>query len=258
MSEVNITISLELESDSAAKELVTKLKNASEIYDHELTKSISSLHKIKKHEKYNQLYIENIDSKNREIEIIAYCGRTKPVTWFAGALSKLGASKIVINEQWDEGGSVYYFIDGKKVTKKKFLNAGNVTSTKNVENGDLFVSEDRKFVSATLISHRKVGRSGKQLLMEFITNDNCRFYYQGLGELTGLVSDDFGETTEFRASFVKGKLEGKEVSFAKNPTQIWFSRGINTKAKCPFCSSSLRSEKAKQCPTCLKSWSEPT
>lgn len=118
-------------------------------------------------------------------------------------------------------GSVYYFLDGKKVSKNTFLNCGETISSRDVENGNLLISKERQFFCATLISHRKIGNSGDKLLMEFVTSGNRKFYYQGQGELTHLISDYFGDTTS------------------------------------PFCGRSLRSKKEKQCPTCSKYFKLP-
>lgn len=258
MSEINISISLEVVSESHAIKLANELKDAEKKYNSDLTKTISSLHKIENDDKYEEVFIEEIACKNNTINIVALSGRIDPLTWIASALKKLGSKKIAIYCQYDEGGEALYFLEGKKVSRKKYNNNGTSNKELSIDNSGLFLSEDRVFVRATLISHKNLESSGKKKLMKFVTDKKQTFYYKGQGELTEVASDDWGNLTEFRASFEKGKLEGEEVSFAKRPTQIHYQRGINSAAQCPFCGSSLRSEKAKQCPSCFKSWRDNT
>ena len=274
MTEVNIYVLLEVDSEDRAEELSRDLQRAAEANRYDLTKSINSLHKIKSHEKYPDVNIESIRAKSNEIQIIAYSGITEPVTWFSQALSNLGARKLHIREQWDEGGSSYYFLNGKKVSRKRYLLGQEMQPA--IEVDGFLISEDRIFVRARLISFEKASKTGNTLLMEFVTDKDQKFYYRGQGELTELVSDDYEDITEFRASFEKGTLKGLDVSFAKRPTQVAFSlnkdklskehpewfhtpvEALDTEAKCPFCGSALRSERAKQCPSCYKSWRDVT
>ncbi len=275
MSQVDITIRAYFTNESVAKSVIKKLRLAAKEHNHDLTKTINSLHEIENHGDHNILDIDEISRKKNCVIIQAYTGRTEPVVWFAASLANLGAPKIYIREQWDEGGSSYYFLNGRRVNKKNYESGKpeKPLSKKDIEiNKHLFLPVGRVQVRATLLSHENFGDIYENTLMKFITNNNETFYYKGKGELLRLLSDDFENITEFHASFERGKLEGKYVSFAKRPTQIGFSfniekmskinprmygrpvESLETITKCPYCGSSLRSEKAKQCPTCFKSW----
>jgi hypothetical protein len=269
MTEVNISALLEFNSEEAAQKLADDLQQAAEKNGNDLAKSISALRGVGSNQTSDQLSIESIRARSTEVQIAAYTGRTDPAAWLGGALSSLGASRAQIREQWDDGGATYYFLDGVQVGRKKYLHDDD-TSAAGVEG--FLVSDDRISVRATLVGFEKVSASGEVLLMEFVTDDDQRFYYRGKGELAELASDDYENITEFRAAFEAGKLKGEDVSFAKRPSQVafslntdklseshpdWFSKpveSLDTEARCPFCGSPLRSERAKQCPSCLKSW----
>ena len=133
---------------------------------------------------------------------------------------------------------------------------------------------------AQLKSSWFVGDIYESIGFEFETRDGDRFYHKGRGQLVEALYNpeienyDTSVRVEFVATFERGKLEDEFVSFAKRPSKIKVIDGpahmlsgssssrpgtglkFSTEAKCPFCGSSLRTEMAKQCPTCFKSWRE--
>ena len=223
MTEVNITVRASFADEKQAKEVTKQLKSAAKKYDCELTKTIHSLYSIEDYEIYNELHIEKISCKKNNLTILAYTGRTDPVVWFAPSLYSLGASKIYIREQWDEGGSNYYFLNGKKVSKKTYdgEKKKKLLSEKDIEiNQGLFLPAGRVMVKATLIAHWSVDDMYENICMEFVTEDGMPFYYKGTGSLTELTLDNSPKTCEFNAAFERGKLDGEYVAYAKRPTKI--------------------------------------
>ena len=85
---------------------------------------------------------------------------------------------------------------------------------------NLFLPEGRVTVMATLVSHWLIEDIWDNVGMEFITDKGDTFYYKGTGKLTGMTSPKSHRACEFSATFEKGELDGKKVSFAKRPTKI--------------------------------------
>lgn len=253
--EVGVNVWLEMQNENVAKTLSEKLKKAALECCQELTRTINSLQRIKNFEKFSEIDIDEISNNKNIISIIGYTGRTDPVTWFADALYQLGVPKLAIKEQWDEGAVTHYYTNGKKVSKKIFLNPDAV-------------KEPRELIQAKLVEYKTIGKKGDTMLLEFFSDKHEQFFYKGKGALTKLASDSYENIAEFRGTFVKGTLNGKQVTFVKRPSGVAMELShdkfsfmyhtspdqLDTKAKCPFCGGSLRSEKAKQCPSCFKSW----
>ena len=221
MSEVYVTITMTCESEDAAKKLSIELDAASEKQDHDLTRTIHSLSPIEDHDMYAELSIEEIKQEAQQVTIYSYTGQTEPAHWFAGALHSLGAQKIFIREQWDEGGSSYYFLDGKKVDKKTFEGDQALSETDPKINDGLFLPEGRATVVATLISYFDLENDPwERTVLEFKTDDGYTFYYMGKGKLQNLTRGTSEKRCQFDALFESGQLNGKSVSLAKRPTQI--------------------------------------
>ncbi|WP_445360044.1 hypothetical protein ACJJIL_14700 [Microbulbifer sp. EKSA005] len=277
MTEINVSVEAEMKSDSEAKVFAKNMKSAAKSNEYDFYKTINSLSRKSIEKDYQELTIENISRSKNLVYITAYSGRSSSINWLGMSISKLGVKKLYMREGWDEGSFNYYYLNGDAVCKKAF--DGKVVpklSPEDIEiNKRLFLPEGRVKVTATLEAYEEIsGGKGKKLLMEFLTSRNEKFYYQGEGELTDLVSEDYESLTEFNASFERGMLKGEYVSFAKRPSEIAYSfneevmrqkhpemfhkrvEDLHTVAKCPFCGSSLRTEKAKQCPSCYKSWRE--
>ena len=149
---------------------------------------------------------------------------------------------------------------------KKALSAKDIEINKN-----LFLPEGRVHVNATLVDQWDIGDIYESILMEFVTNDGNVFFHKATGQLKQLAYEGSEKNCEFSAAFERGKHNGEHVSFAKRPSKVILSgvekthgaiskpkdkTHLEIKAKCPFCGSSLRTEKAKQCPSCFKSWRE--
>ena len=144
-----------------------------------------------------------------------YKGQEEPV-WFARSIYELGAIKVLIRGVWDGHGRNYYFLNGEKVSKKKY-------------DGDK-PKKPRVSVKARLISTWSVGDIYESTGLVLETSDGTRLYHVGKGQLVDAFYDfDKGEfnTTidvEFSASLERGELDGEYVSYAKRPSKIVFKK----------------------------------
>ena len=230
MSEVYTTVRAsfeEREVASAARKQITEILEAN---NNEITRAFNAIQSIPEYEALGRLTFEDMTLKNGNLALYAYSGRIEPPTWIADTLTHLGAKKVYIRTQYDEGGNNYYFLDGKRVSKKTY--EGDTPekrlTAKDIEiNKNLFLPEGRVRVKATLVSHWEVGDMYESLGMQFQTEDGHTFYHKGTGKLTQLASQTLSNTCEFSAVFERGKLDGEYVSFAKRPSKITFSKATS-------------------------------
>jgi hypothetical protein len=274
--EVHIAIKATFTDEDKSKSATSELKKSLKKNDHELASALDSLNPIENQSDYKDetINVEEVSRKKALLSIYAYTYTSEEPIWFAKSLHELGATKIFIRGLWDGHGRNFYFLDGKKVAKqvydgdkpKKKLSAKDIEINKN-----LFLPEGRVHVKATLVNHWQVGDIYESVLIEFVTDEGNTFFHKATGQLKQMSYEGSSNKCEFTAAFERGKNEGEFVSFAKRPTKVvvgeaeenvestWrqkYETEFNTKAKCPFCGSSLRTEKAKQCPSCFKSWRE--
>lgn len=278
--EARITLRATFPSDDLAKQATTQLKKSLKLNEHELASALDSLNPVENQDAYKDatINVEEISRKKQVLSIYSYTYTSEEPTWFAKSLFELGAHKIFIRGQWDEYGRNYYFLNGNKVSKKKYEGdkPTKPLSEKDIEiNKHLFLPDGRVHVKVTLVNSWSLDDIYESVMMEFVTDDGSTFFHKATGKLKELSYEGAPKECEFSAIFERGKIKGEYVSLAKRPTKIlskihepvkrisakalYSSRPqakLDTKAKCPFCGSSLRSEKAKQCPTCLKSWRE--
>ena len=227
MSEVYTTIRAAFEERELASSARKQINNALKAADDELTSAFNAIHPIPDHEAYGNLTFEDMTLKSGNLALYAYSGRIEPPMWIADTLTHLGAKKVYIRMQYDEGGTNYYFLHGKRVSKKTYDSdkPDKTLSAKDLEiNKNLFLPEGRIRVKATLIAHWEMGDMYESLGMQFETEDGHTFYHKGTGKLTQLVSNTLSNTCEFSAVFERGKLDGEYVSFAKRPSKIEFSQ----------------------------------
>ena len=226
MTEVTIQIIADFNDVDCASNAHKKLKSSAKSNDYELNKTLNDLYPFDNFKSYKQfeIHIEDISKKKNKLSIVAYTGRTDPVTWFSEPLHKLGAKKIYIRENWDEGGCNYYFVDGVKVSKGKYNDEEPKPLTKKdlQINKNLFLPEGRIDIEASLVSHWFSDDIYGSVYMEFISSNGDRFYHKGTGQLTSMVNHTHSNKCEFVASFERGKLKGEYVSFAKRPSKIFF------------------------------------
>ena len=226
MSEIYTTARALFEDLEAAKAAQKTIKKALKQSEYELTSAFNSIQPIPDYEAYGHLSLEDISLKKGSLSLHGYSGRIEPPVWIAETLAHLGAKKVYIRLQYDEGGNNYYFLDGKRVSKKKYDSdkPKKPLSAKDIEiNKSLFLPEGRVTVKATLVSHWEVGDMYENLGMQFVMEDGTTFYHRGTGQLTDLASDRYANTCVFTASFERGKHEGEYVSFAKRPSKIQFT-----------------------------------
>ena len=227
MSEVYTTVRASFEAREVASAARKQITSTLEVHNYELISAFNAILPIPDYEAYGSLSYEDMTLKNGNLALYAYSGRIEPPLWIADTLTHLGAKKVYIRTQYDEGGNNYYFLDGKCVSKKTYdgdkpekrLTAKDIEINKN-----LFLPEGRVRVKATLVSHWEVGDMYESLGMQFETEEGHTFYHKGTGKLTQLASDTLSNTCEFSAVFERGKLDGEYVSFAKRPSKIAFSK----------------------------------
>jgi hypothetical protein len=276
--EARITIRAAFANADLAKQATSQLEKALKTNEYELASALDSLNPVENQAAYEDatINVEEISRKKENLTIYSYTYTKEEPTWFANSLYQLGANKIYIRGQWDEHGRSYYFQDGKKVSKKVYDGdkQKKPLSDKDIEiNKNLFLPDGRVHVKVSLVNSWPVGDIYESVMMEFVTDDGHTFYHKATGKLKELTYAGSHKECEFSAEFERGRLNGEYVSLAKRPTKLMstihqpetktISKPIypqkrralfNTKAKCPFCGSSLRTEQAKQCPACLKSW----
>ena len=229
MSEIYTSIKATFPDAKAAKEARKRIDLALNANDWYLCRSCHSIQPIESYEAYAQpdLNVEQLEVKKQILDITAYSGRIEEPVWVVETLTFLGATRVFFRMQYDEGGSNYYFVDGKRVSKKKYdgdkpkkpLSARDLEINKN-----LFLPEGRVAVKATLVNHWDWGDMYESLGMEFVTEDGHTFYHKGTGNLTEVASDLISNTCEFVATFERGKLDGEYVSFARRPSKIKMKR----------------------------------
>jgi len=274
--EAQITIRAVFPNDDTAKIATSLLKKSLKKNKHELASSLSEINNIENQCNYKDdtINVEDISRKKNVLSIYSYTYTSEEPTWFAKSLCQLGANKLLIQGQWDGHRRNFYFLDGEKVPKKKYDGdkPKKPLSAKDIEiNKHLFLPADRVSVNVTLVNHWSVGDIYESELLEFITDNGETFFHKATGKLKELSYEGAEKQCQFSATFERGKHNGEYVSLAKRPTKIVFSRtdqisnssiqgqtnnSFNTIIKCPFCGSSLRTEKAKQCPQCFKNWKE--
>lgn len=273
--EAHIAIKATFLDEDKAKSSTSELKKSLKKNDHELASALDSLNSIENQCDYKDetINVEEVSRKKGILSIYAYTYSSEEPIWFAKSLYELGAKKIFIRGGWDGHGRNFYFLDGKKVSKKIYDGdkPKKKLSVKDIEiNEKLFLPEGRVHVNVTLVNHWQVGDIYESVLLEFVTDDGNTFFHKATGQLKQISYEGSSKKCEFTAAFERGKNEGEYVSFAKRPTKVvigeaeeaestWrpkYETEFDTKAKCPFCGSSLRTERAKQCPSCFKSWRE--
>ena len=229
--EARISISATFPDDDSAKDATSKLKKSLKISQHELASALNALNPIENQSDYvdDTINVEDISRKKNILSIYAYTYTSEEPIWFAKSIYELGANKVFIRGQWDGHGRNYYFLNGEKVSKKIYDGdkPKKPLSAKDIEiNRNLFLPEGRVTVRARLLSTWSVGDIYESTGIEFEALDGTKFYHQGKGQLVdALYNFDKGEfdtmiEVEFSASFERGKLEDKYVSFAKRPTKI--------------------------------------
>ena len=286
--EAQITIRATFQDEDQAELATSELKKSLHKNEHELASALDKLNPIENQKDYKNesINVEEISRKKNVLSIFAYSYSSEEPTWFAKSLYELGAKKIFIRGQWDGYGRNYYFLAGKKVSKKIYEGdkPKKALSAKDIEiNKNLFLPDNRVQVKATLVNYWEVGDIYESILMKFLTDEGNTFYHKATGQLLQIAYEGYLNECEFSATFERRKLDGEYASFAIRPTKVILSNTgnvgdlksksefdskslisaethgdsepkseFNTKAKCPYCGSSLRTEQAKQCPSCFK------
>lgn len=230
--EARVTIRATFLDEEKARHATSELKKSLKKNQYELASSLDALNPVDNQEAYKEdtINVEEISRKKSVLSIFSYSYTSQEPTWFAKSLSELGASKILIRGQWDGHGRNYYFLNGEKVSKKKFDGdkSGKPLSAKDIEiNKGLFLPEGRVSVKAKLVSTWSVGDIYESTGMEFRMLDGTTFYHKGKGQLVDLLFDydkgefDTSSIVEFSATFERGKHKNEFVSFAKRPTRVF-------------------------------------
>ena len=225
--EVLVTVKSTFPNEDRARDFEKKLKASARRHKDDLGTSMAELAPL---QVIDEIVIERVSRKRSIVRIDAYSGRIDPPIWFVHALCELGAERIDIREQYDEGGQNYYFVGDKRTSRAKYNEAGRADrplSPKERESRKgLFLPEGRVKVKAKLIeSYWDEGNYGEFCVMKLETEDGKPFVYRGNSEtLTKMTFDEFDDTCEFTATFEYGKLEGKPVSFAKRPSKVVLAR----------------------------------
>ena len=217
--------------EGQAKAATDLLQQSLSDHEHELASALHELNPVENQSDYENdtINVEGIKRRKEVLSINCYTYSSEEPNWFAYSIFELGAPRIVITADSDGHRRNYYFIDGRKVSKKKFEGdkPKKPLSKKDAEiNSKLFLPEGRVKVVVELLSTWWVGDIWESLGMKFRTTEGDIFYYQGRGQLTDLFfNNDTGDydTTrkaEFSAAFERGRLDGEYVSFAKRPTKI--------------------------------------
>ena len=227
MSEIYTSIKATFKDEKVAKEIYNRINSQLENHDWNLCSLFNTIHPIDNYEAYRGLSYESMEIKKATLHIQTYSGRIEPPTWIADTLTFVGASKIYFRMQYDEGGENFYFVDGRRVSKKKYDGdkPPKPLSAKDIEiNKSLFLPEGRVTVKATLVSHWNYDDMYESIGLEFVTEDGQTFFHKGTGKLTNIISNTVSDTCEFAAVFERGRLNGEYVSFAKRPSKIKFRR----------------------------------
>ncbi len=218
-------------SDELAKKASDELVKSLSENEHELASSLHKLYPVENQIAYKNdtINVEDIKKKNNVLSINAYTYTSEEPTWFAYSFYKLGATKIQITVDSDGYRRNFYFIDGKNVSKKKYISdkPKKQLSAKDIEiNKNLFLPEGRVTVKAKLVSTWPVGDIWESVGLKFETLDGDTFYHKGRGQLIDVLYnnkiEDFDTSlvVEFDAAFERGRIEDEYVSFAKRPTKI--------------------------------------
>ncbi len=224
-TEVWVIIKATFSTTEAAETAASQLKRSLAEQGGELTQALNTLQATAQPPSgpEESLTIEHVERKKNVLSIAGYTYTSEPPVWFTAALHPLGAQKIHIRDQWDEGGSHYYFLEGQRVSKRKFEGdkPKRPLSARDIEiNKNLFLPEGRVHIKATLTQHWPVGDIYESILLEFMSDDNQRFYHKATGRLKQITYEGSPTTCEFSAIFERGKHDGQYVSFAKRPTKI--------------------------------------
>jgi hypothetical protein len=229
--EAQVSVRAIFPDDELAKLAASEIKKSLKKNEQELVNALNSINLIENLSEFKSetINVEDISRKRNVLTIFAYTYSSEEPTWFAKSLCELGAHKILIRGQWDGYGRNYYFLNGEKVTKKKFDGdkPKKPLSAKDIEiNKKLFLPEGRVSVEAKLVSTWLVDDIYESTGMELKTLDGITFYYKGRGQLVNILFDsekaefDTSVIVEFSAAFERGNHNGEYVSFAKRPTQI--------------------------------------
>jgi hypothetical protein len=265
MGETTITINSDFADEKAATKFGLNFDKACNANHHDLGNSLKDLFDL---EVANKINVESVETENSSIFISCYGGRhiEQPV-WFVEALSGLGANRIELTSQCDDSNVTFYFIGGRRVSKSKFFGTTKPDYLEQLTQRELdriYLPKGRTKVEAELIeSSRDTGEWSHSYVLKMQTSDGKDFYYRGDSELVNLVhyDDRYENHCSFVAKFELEKYKGEILSFAKRPSKIEFVYRESflkflPKATCPFCGKTLRTDKAKQCMHCLKSWHE--
>lgn len=220
MSETLISLSVQFASEAQAQGVQAHLDLPAHTY--ELSTVLASLAPEVVAPPGQDIDIERVERQGSVLTIAAYAGRIDPPLWLVPGLVQLGATRIVLSESADDGGTQYYFIGGKKVSKKAFeASAALMPKPPLQAASDQFLPNGRVSVKATLLSHEwKASRFERYCVMHMQAEDGRYFLYKGTAALTKMTEDDHEKTCTFSAVFEAGEYDGKIVAFAQRPTKI--------------------------------------
>lgn len=263
MGETTITINSEFKDTKTADEFFVKLDKACSENNQDLGYSLGSFSDL---QVPNIITVESLETDKNRIFISCYGGRhiEQPI-WFIEALCKRGANRTEITSQCDDSHETFYFKGGRRVSRKKYFGITKpnyIDQLTSEELDRIFLPSERTRVDATLVeSSPDTGEWSHCFVLRMESPDGKEFYYRGDSDLANLVhyEDRYEKQCSFVAIFELERYKGKIQSFAKRPSKIEliynesFSKFLPT-AKCPYCGKTLRTDKAKQCMHCLKSW----
>jgi hypothetical protein len=230
--EASFNIKVIFPDEEKSKNFSIQLRKALKSHNQELASALDFLvyQKCQCENSYEDcsINVEDLTKKKNIVNIYAYSYTSEDPVWFIPSITSFGATQIHIRGDYDCQIRNFYFRDGKKVTKKKYVGekpAKSLTQEDIEINKSLFLPKGRTTISATLTSTWELGDIYERSGLEFRTDNGEVFYHIGNGELINTVYMskgyfDVGIVVRFTASFERGKLDGEFVSFAKRPSKI--------------------------------------
>lgn len=220
MSETSINLRVQFREESVALQALETLVTAATAHGHDLSAALASI--TPQSGAGQAIDIERLEREGAFLAIAGYAGRIDPPLWLIPALVHLGATRTVLSESADDGGTQYHFIGLKKVSRKAFeTSAALMAKPPLPPSTDLFLPEGRVSVKATLLSHEwKESRFERYCVMRMQAEDGRHFIYKGASALTAMTADDQEKTCTFSAVFELGEYDGQCVSFAQRPTKV--------------------------------------
>jgi len=233
MAERSITIESQFKDEQVTAKVIKELKSLLKQYDSYLYASLKEIplddKEYQENREYDDIHIESISKNKNSIFLSGTASRygLSP-TFFVDLLAQKGALKTVTSEQGDHKRVYYYFLDGKKVTKKIFFSdvpKKPLTQKQKEIEAKLYLPKGRVLVKAELLEFEWFDDEmyGEFCVMFMKTDKGDEFIYKGTSKkLIQVTLERYNNHCEFFATFEKGKYNKKHVSFVKRPTKVKF------------------------------------